>query len=212
MDDPTTRQEVQNAIAGLKNNKAVGPDGLPTEVLKYGGEAVLECLCWMFHVVWNTGCTPQQWKVADVISIYKKKGDRAVCGNSRGISLLSTAGKVLTRIMLVRLLQCVADDVLPDSQCEFRHERSTVDMVFVARQLQEKCREHHKHLFMVFIDLAKAFDTVPRPMLWGVMGKMGCPPRYLAVLRSLHNGASAHVVHMGEKSEPFPVDAGVKQG
>ena len=110
---------------------------------------MLECLCPMFHAVWNTGCTPQQWKDADIISIYKKKGDRAVCGNSRGISLLSTAGKVLARVMLVRLLQCVADDVLPESQCGFRRERSTVNMVFVARQLQEKCREQHKDLFMV---------------------------------------------------------------
>ena len=56
---------------------------------------------------------------------------------------------------------------------------------------------------MVFIDLAKAFDTE-------VLGKMGCPPRYLAMLRSLHDGANARVVHMGEKSEPFPVDAGVR--
>ena len=173
MDDPPTRQEVQCAIAGLKNNKAVGPDSLPAEVLKYGGEAVLEYLCQMFHAVWNTGCTPQQRKDADIISIYKKKGDRAVCRNSsKGISLLSTAGKVLARVMLVRLLQCVADDVLPESQCGFRRERSTVDMVFVARQLQENCCEQHKDLFMVFIDLAKAFDTVPRPMLWEVLGKM----------------------------------------
>ena len=173
MDDPPTRQEVQSAIAGLKNNKAVGPDSLPAEVLKYGGEAVLECLCRMFHAVWNTGCTPQQWKDADIISIYKKKGDRVVCRNSRDISLLSTAGKVLARVMLVRLLQCVADDVLPESQCGFRRERSTVDIVFAARQLQEKCREQHKDLFMVFIDLAKAFDTVPRPMLWEVLGEDG---------------------------------------
>ena len=85
-------------------------------------------------------------------------------------------------------------------------------MVLVARQLQEKCREQHKDLFMVFIDLAKAFDTVARPMLWEVLGKMGCPPRYLAVLRSLHDGSNARVVYMGEKSKPFPVDVAVRQG
>ena len=209
MDDPPTRQEVQSVIAGLKNNKAVGPDNLPAEVLKYGGEAVLECLCRMFIAVWNAGCAPQQCKDADVISIYKKKGDRVVCGNSRSISLLTTAGKVLAHVVLMRLLQCIADDVLPESQCGFRRERSTVDMVFVARQLEEKCHEHYKDLFMFFLDLAKAFDSVPRPM---ELQKMGCQPRYLAVLRSLHDGASARVEHMSEKFESFPVDAGVKQG
>ena len=76
----------------------------------------------------------------------------------------------------------------------------------------KKGREHHKNLFMVFIDLAKAFNAVPRPMLWEVLGKMDCPPLHLTVLRSLHDGASTQVVHMGEKSEPFPVDARVKQG
>ena len=63
----------------------------------------------------------------------------------------------------------------------------------------------------LWFDLAKAFDTVTRPMLWEVLGKMGCPPWYLAVLRWLPDGANSRVVHMGEKSEPFPVDAGVSQ-
>ena len=149
---------------------------------------------------------------ANIVSIYKKKGDCANCDNSRGISVLSAAGKVLARIMLVRLLDHVTEEVLPESQCGFRRQRSTVDMIFVARQLQEKCREQRQDLFIVFVDLTKAFDTVPRPMLWGVLSKFGCPPKFLAVLRSLHEGARASVVQSGGKSEWFPVAAGVRQG
>ena len=70
-------------------------------------------------------------------------GDRAECGNSRGISLLSVAGKVLAEGMLTRLLEHVVDLVSPESQCGFRRGCSTIDMIFLARQLQEKCREQH---------------------------------------------------------------------
>ena len=98
--------------------------------------------------------------------IYKKKGDRAICGNSRDISLLSVAGKLLARVMLIRLLTYVVDTVVLESQRGFRRARSNTDMIFVARLLQEKCREQHRNLFIAFIDLTKAFDTVNRDLLW----------------------------------------------
>ena len=73
--------------------------------------------------------------------------------------------KVLARVMLQRLLTQVAETVLPESQCGFRRGRSTVDMMFVARLLQEKCREQHRNLYVAFIDLTKAFDTVNQDLL-----------------------------------------------
>jgi len=94
-----------------------------------------------------------------IVTIYKKKGDRQVCGNSRGISLLSVAGKILACVVLKRLLSQVVDIVLPESQCGFRCGRSTIDMIFVAQLLQEKCPEQSRDLYLAFIDLTKAFDT-----------------------------------------------------
>lgn len=80
------------------------------------------------------------------MTVYKRKGDKALCGNSRGISLLSVAGKVLARVMLRRLLTHVVNIVMPEAQSGFRRGRSTIDMIFVARLLQEKCREQHQSL------------------------------------------------------------------
>ena len=77
------------------------------------------------------------------MTVYKRKCDKALCGNSRGISLLSVAGKVLAHMMLRRLLTHVVDIVMPESQYGFRRGRGTTDMIFVARLLQEKCREQH---------------------------------------------------------------------
>ena len=64
----------------------------------------------------------------------------------------------------------------------------------------------------MFLDLTKVFDTVPRPMLWGILSKFGCPSKFLAVLRSLHEGARTSLVQSEEKFEWLPVAAGVRQG
>ncbi|KAJ8346949.1 hypothetical protein SKAU_G00283500 [Synaphobranchus kaupii] len=81
----------------------------------------------------------KQWKDANVVTIYKGKGDKSICANSYGISLLTS--KVLANIMLHRMVQNITEELLPESQCGFRRNRSTVDMVFTAQQLQEKCQE-----------------------------------------------------------------------
>lgn len=76
--------------------------------------------------------------------------------------------------MLHRLNNNITESMLPESQCGFRKNRSTVNMIFTVLQLQEKCREQHKDLFIAFIDLSKAFDIVNRELLWSALSKFGC--------------------------------------
>ena len=152
------------AILSLKDNKAADPDNIPAEVIKYGGCALQRMLHNFIPDCWSAKCHPKQWKNANIILVHKQKSDRTECGNSRGISLLSVAGKVLAKIMLTRLLEHVVDLVLPESQCGFWHGRSTIDMIFVARRLQEKFREQHQDLYLAFVDLTKALDTVNRDL------------------------------------------------
>ena len=73
---------------------------------------------------------------------------------------MAVAGKVLAKVMLHRLVNIITEELLPESQCGFRKNRSTVNMIFMARQLQEKCHEQHQDFFMAFVDLSNAFDTV----------------------------------------------------
>lgn len=212
LDTAPSLQEIAAAVRTLKNNKSPGIDGIPGEVLKHGGEALHRRLHEMIDLMWEMERVPQQWKDARIISIYKKKGDRAVCGNSRGISLLVTAGKVLAKVLLLRLNRHIVDQVCPETQCGFRSERSTMDMIFTTRQLQEKCREQRQNLCLAFIDLTKAFDTVNREMMWRVMHKFGCPNKFIAVVRAFHDGMNASVSIGGEETEAFGVERGVKQG
>lgn len=212
LDTPPLYSETRKAIAGLKNNKCAGPDGIPAEVFKHGGYLLTRRLHLLIQKFWEHETLPQDWKDANIVVIYKQKGDRAACGNSRGISLLSIAGKVLAKIMLSRLVEHISEAVLPETQCGFRKTRSTTDMVFVARQLLEKSREHQKDLYIAFIDLSKAFDTINRELLWKHLSKLGVPPKFLSILQQLHDGMQARVLTGELQSEFFEVNVGVKQG
>ena len=114
--------------------------------------------------------------------------------------------------MLTRLLEHVVDLVLPESQYRFLRGRSTIDMIFVARQLKEKCHEQHQDLSLAFVDLTKAVDAINRDLLWNILHKFGCPPTFIAILQQFHTGMCAQVVMTGSQSSSFPVEVGVKQG
>ena len=85
-------------------------------------------------------------------------------------------------------------------------------MIFAIRQLQAKCLEQRQDLYLLFIDPTKAFDTISRPGLWSILSKLGCPPKFISMVRSLHDGMMARVIENGDVSDPFPVTNGVKQG
>lgn len=212
MDVLPSMQEISMAVQSLRNGKSPGVDGIPGEVLKHGGAVLHGRLYELISAIWAAESVPQQWKDAKIISIYKKKGERSHCGNSRGISILTIAGKVLAKVLLWRLNKHIVDEVCPETQCGFREERGTADMIFLARQLQEKCREQRRDLCLAFIDLSKAFDTVNREMLWCVMRKFGCPEKFIAITRAFHDGMKASVMVGGEETADFDVTVGVKQG
>ena len=86
-----------------------------------------------------------------------------------------------------------------------------MDMIFSVRQLQEKCREQRRPLFIAFIDLTKAFDLVSRRGLFNLLEKIGCPPKLLSVISSFHNNMKGTVNYDGATSQPFDIHSGVKQ-
>ena len=212
LDEPPTMDETVKAINQLKNGKAAGVDGLPPELWKFGGPALHLKLHKLFQACWDSGKIPNDLRDAIVITLYKNKGSKADCSNYRGITLLSIAGKVLARILLNRLVPAIAEDVLPESQSGFRSNRGTTDMVFVLRQLQEKCREQNKGLYITFVDLTKAFDTINRDALWKMLKRLGCPPKFTNMVIELHNDQKGMVRQGNDVSKPFNIQNGVKQG
>ena len=150
-----TEEEIATAMKAMANAKAVGPDGLPAELLKPGlqqDRTIPRELHRFTILIWRQGKVPQQWKDA-VITVLHKKGDKTECGNYRGISLVSHTGKVLLRVVARRLsAYCETKGLLPEEQCGFRLDRSTTDMMFVVRRLQEVGRKAGMSLHMCFVD------------------------------------------------------------
>ena len=103
LDDPPSLDEVVSAILSLKFNKTACSDNIPAKVIKHGGCALLRRLHNLILDCWSAKCLPLQWNDADIILVYKQMDGRTECGNSRNISLLSEAGNVLAKIMLMRL-------------------------------------------------------------------------------------------------------------
>ena len=138
-----TSEELMEALSKMKRGKAGGRTGILPELLLYGGVELQDRLLLLMEDIWKEGKVVKDWQDAEIVPI-PKKGDLRKCDVWRGISLLDVVGKVFARILQDRL-QVVAEKILPESQCGFRKGRGCVDMIFAARQLVEKCREHDDH-------------------------------------------------------------------
>ncbi|XP_014782439.1 uncharacterized protein LOC106877903 [Octopus bimaculoides] len=99
---------------------------------------------------------------------------------------LLKAGKIIARILLQRL-QVVAESVFPESQCGFRRTSGTIDMIFCARQIQENSREQQKPVFFIFYDLEKAFDSIPREVMWDILHRYGFPGGFISLIKGFHD-------------------------
>ena len=201
----------------MANDKAMGPDELPAELLKLGLSDSSHEILLAFHdiivAVWMAGEVPQEWKYATIKVLHKKK-DRTECSNNRGLSLVAHAGKVLLKIVAKRLGDfCEEAGILPEEQCGFRPQRSTTDMIFVVRRLQELGRTSNTSLEICFTDLAKSYDSVDRVLLWEVLARFGVPPRIIKVILMFHDGMRARVqLDDGDFSAWFDVYQGLRQG
>jgi len=97
---PPDSSKVLRAVNQMSSGKAPGPDGLPPELFKSGGPDIVSKLPLLYQFIWSSGTVPQEFKDALIVHIFKRKGDRSVCDDHRGISLLSVPGKILARVIL----------------------------------------------------------------------------------------------------------------
>ena len=208
MSQPLFVAEVRCAIQQMSSGKSPGADSIPFEIYKYGGEQLLQRLTKLCERIWDQEAVPQDFKDARIVHIFKWKEDRACGDDHREISLFSIAGKIVARVLLNRRSSHVHHNgvILPASQCGFRAGQSTTCMIFAARQIQEKCREQHRDLYMTSIDLTKAFDSFNREGHWRVLKKIGCPDKFVSIVGSFHDGMMGCVLDDREKYKTRYID------
>ena len=141
--------------------------------------------------------------------VYKGKGDALKCGSYRKIKLLDQVMKVFERVIESRLRSRVSID---DMQFGFSSGKGTVDAIFIIRQVQEKFLDKKKELWLAFVDLEKAFDRVPREVLWWSLRKLEVDEWMVSVIKSMYDGATTAVKLKGGESKEFEVQVGVHQG
>ena len=129
--------EVELAIEKLKSHKSPGIDQIPAELIKAGGSTNRCAIYKLIIAIWNKEVLPGEWKESIIVPIHKK-GDKTDCNNYRGISLLPTTYKILSNILLLRLIPYAILEITGDHQCGFRRNRSTTDHIFCIRQILEK--------------------------------------------------------------------------
>ena len=169
---------------------------------------------WMTEVcnaVVKDGKVPEDWSRSWMVNVYKGKGDALTCGSYRGIKLLEHAIKVLERVIEGRLRKIVKIDSM---QFGFMSGRSTTDAIFIVRQLQEIYLAKSKDLWMAFVDLEKAFDRVPREVVWWALRYLGLDEWIVSVIKVMYEDASTKVRMNGRERESraFNVKVGVHQG
>uniref|UniRef100_A0A3B3HVR8 ribonuclease H n=1 Tax=Oryzias latipes TaxID=8090 RepID=A0A3B3HVR8_ORYLA len=182
-------------------------------MLKSGGDCMIEWLTNIFNEVWESGKIPRDWTRGVILPLWKGKGDKLTCNNHRGITLLSIPGKLFTRILLNRALPAIRSSRRPE-QAGFMPNRSTTDHISAVRLLIEKTYEFRKnrHLYMVFIDLKAAFDTVCHTSLWNILKTLGVPSKIVSLFGLLYSNAESCVRVNGKDSDWFPISSGVRQG
>ena len=141
----------------MKKGKSAGVDKILVELVQAGRVDVITALTTKCNKIWQTGELPTPWTQSLVITL-PKKGNLQQCQNYRTISLISHPSKVMLKIILNRL-KPQAEKIIAEEQAGFRAERSTTEQNFNLRILCGKYLQHQQHLYQVFIDFKKAFDS-----------------------------------------------------
>ena len=206
---PVTAEKILDALGKMKTGKAAGPSGITAEMLKATGLDGVEMLRHLGEHIFNGDAIPTDWEESTILNLYKGKGDSLDRGNYRGLKLTEQPMKCLERVLYSAISSMVDIDGM---QFGFMPGRGTIDAIFIVRQLQEKYHAAKKPLYFAFVDLEKAFDRVPRKVLWWAMRSLGVEEWAVRAVQSMYANARSRVRVNGQLSEEFEVKVGVHQG
>lgn len=209
---PVNEKEIIRQINSLKNNCAPGIDGIDSKLIKTFHLELLKPLKHIINLIFKTGVVPTHFKTSIVTPIHKA-GDKSKINNFRPISVISNFSKIFEKCLKERLVDFFAcNDVLSTNQFGFCNGLSTTDAIYVlAKNITDNLDSSNKCL-AVFLDLAKAFDTVPHDSLLNVLDIYGVRGHVLKVFES-YLGNRSQIVKVDDAfSDPLTVKIGVPQG
>jgi hypothetical protein len=206
-----SREEVAAQACNLNNNKAPSPlDNINNELLKYGGTAMHTAMAALFNIQFTL---ETKAKTCGVITPIYKKSDPTEPQNYRPITLGSALDKLYNLVLNARILQFLENNhKLHDAQQGFRPGRSAVDNIFMLKTCLDARAQEKKDTYLLFVDIAKAYDTVWREgLLWHLWQK-GFTGKMFRVLAQMLDETPSVVMHNGAFSRVLEPDMGWEQG
>lgn len=201
---------VRKAIKTLKSGRASGPEGIPAELFKHGTDKLITAITELLTRYANGERIPDKWKEAWITPIYKK-GSRDQCSNYRCISVTDTLSRIYGKV----LKQLVEKEYEPneiEEQAGFRSGRSCIDHVFTLSQLHEKRTATNRESHLLFVDLTKAYDTIPLQKLWEVLNETQINTTIIRAIQQLYDGQTSRIKLGNRLSTHFQVSKGLRQG
>jgi hypothetical protein len=195
-------------LAAGKNGKAAGPGGVHLEMLKYGGNKIIILRTKLYRKIIQGRRIPDEMKLGYISSIHKK-GDQRSCSNYRGICVINPIMKTFGRLIKHRLEE---EYVSLEEQCSFITGRSCIDHIFTLRQILEKCQEKFKQIGMIFIDIEKSYDSIPKKLLWQVLEQASISEHIIDILKSIYSNNRCQVKVGSRLSREFYASKGLLQG
>ena len=203
--------EIEQVVNGL-NDSAPGPDCIPIKLFKDNFTDLSDIIRYLCNMSMESGVFPVGLKIAKVTCIYKA-GDRGELSNYRPISVLNTFSKIIEKLVVTRIRKhFVINNFFSSEQFGFRESSSTEDAVQkVVCSLYDGLDGGGVGVG-VFLDLAKAFDSINREILLKKLERYGINGTALKWLKSYFQGRTQYVQYHGESSAVQHVNFGVVQG
>lgn len=206
-----TTDEVTQAITALASGTVAGCDGIPPEAWKICPDLWAPLLAKLYTIIGTTTMTPADFLTGVVCPHYKQKGDPQDINNYRPITLLNTDYRILGAILAKRF-SVVLQDVIGPEQTAFLPNRLIGENILFSQLLPAALASDNRQAAMVFLDIAKAYDTLSREFLLDVMRTMGAGPGMCAWVRTMLSNTTATALVNGFQSRPALWTAGVRQG
>ena len=210
--DGVTEKEVENEISKLAENKSCGYDGIPPKIVRKISMYIVKPLTYIFNQSFLTGLIPEQLKIALVTPVFKANNKEQFT-NYRPISVLSCFSKILEKLMYKRLVNYLdKHQILFRSQYGFRRKHSTnLATLELVTKIQQSI-DSNKYTIGVFLDLAKAFDTVNHEILLGKLEYYGIRGVALEWFRNYLSNRKQIVKFKTINSNSLTIKCGVPQG
>ena len=180
--------------------------------MKYGIDILIDYLGRLFNVVFNKGYFPEKWTEGFILPLHKK-GDINQVDNYRGITLLSTLGKLFTHVINNWLRDWAESyHIYVEAQSGFRKNMGTIDNIFIMHAIINHLLNENNKLFAAFIDFTKAFDYVVRDILWYKRLKYGVRGKIINVIKSMYVNIKSRIKYETQLGGEFTCLLGVRQG